>query len=297
MVQYFDEDKVRTALDSPELVDAMTSAFVAISEKSHQAPLRQQIHVPATAGTFYLMPAIASNFVVKLVSNFPRNATLGIDTHNGLVLIFDTETGVPKAILDAASFTAFRTAAVSAASARLLAPNDATILAILGSGVQARSHARFLRHVRNFSEIRIWSRNRESAKKLADEVGGVCADAEDVVRGADVICTTTASSEPVLNGKWLKPGSHVCAVGWNGIAGGELDDEVMQHTLLVESREAALAESGNIIRSSARISAEIGEVLSGSAKVDASAITVFISVGHALEDAFAAELALKRLNQ
>jgi thiomorpholine-carboxylate dehydrogenase len=164
------------------------------------------------------------------------------------------------------------------------------VLAVLGSGVQARAHVEALARVRRFEEIRAWGRTRAHALRFAAEVGARVMDAEDAVRGADVIVTATAATEPILEGAWLKPGAHVNAIGWGGHASRELDDAAMQNVVVVESREAALDQCGDVILSGAKIHAELGEVLAGAKPARAQEITIFDSVGIAVEDIAAARL-------
>ena len=184
-----------------------------------------------------------------------------------------------------------RTAAVSAAITRHLAPPDAHVLALLGSGAQARAHLEALRHVGRFEEVRVWSRNPDHAREFASRHGARAMDAEAAVRDADVIVTATHSQEPVLRGEWLKRGAHVNAVGACLPSWRELDDAAMKGSILiVDSREAALQESGDVILSQAPIFAEAGEVFAGTRHVPREATTVFKSLGLAVEDIAAARL-------
>jgi len=183
-----------------------------------------------------------------------------------------------------------RTAAVSAAATKLLAPPDAKVLAILGSGVQARSHAEALRLVRDFQEIRVWSPMQEHAERFAKEIDGKSVSVEEAVRGADVIVTATNSKTPVLKGAWLKPGCHVNAIGACRPDWRELDDQAMGNVVFVDSREGASKESGDVILSGAKIYAELGETLAGKVPPRANETTIFKSLGMAVEDIAAALL-------
>jgi len=183
-----------------------------------------------------------------------------------------------------------RTAAVSAAATKLLASRDAKILAILGSGVQAHSHFEALQLVRHFEEIRVWNPTLEHAERFAKEIGATALQAEDAVRGADVIVTVTNSKTPVLNGSWLKPGCHVNAIGACRPDWRELDDDAMSNVVFVDSREGALKESGDVILSGAKIYAELGEALAGKVPPCATETTIFKSLGMAAEDIAAATL-------
>lgn len=298
MLPYYDKARIAAVLDIDALIDAMEKALVAFSSGEVIQPVRMRVLDPEAGGDLCLMPAVTDIFAVKLVGNYPRNHDRGIDSHNAVVMVFDRWTGLPRAVLDGTYITQMRTSAVSAMAARHLAAPDARVLAILGSGAQARGHYETMRRIRDFDEIRVWSRTADNARRFADDIGAtLCGTSEEAVRGADVVASTTAAREPIVRGEWLKPGAHVSAVGWNGLDGRELDDGVMKNIVLVESRDAASQESGNILVSGAGIHAELGEVLAGRAAVDASKTTVFISVGIATEDAFAASLVLSALEQ
>jgi thiomorpholine-carboxylate dehydrogenase len=251
---------------------------------------------PSPGGHFAAMPAAgAAAMGAKLVSIYPANAERGLPTHLALIVLFAPETGVPLAVMDGRLITELRTAAVSAVATRALARPDAAILAVLGSGVQARSHIEALRLVRDFAEIRVWSRTPEQAARLGADRGGVAIPAEEAVRGADVVVTATSATTPVLSGAWLKPGAHVNAIGWAGPNGRELDDAAMrQAVVVVDTREGVMRESGDVLLSGATIHAELGEVLAGKSDVPAGATTVFESVGMAVEDLAAAKLVYDR---
>jgi ornithine cyclodeaminase/alanine dehydrogenase-like protein (mu-crystallin family) len=214
-----------------------------------------------------------------------------------MILLFDRDTGTPLAVMDGRLITEMRTAAVSAVATKLLAPAEARVLAILGSGVQARSHTEALRLVRPFDEIRIWSRTQAHAEELAAEIGGKATSAEQAVRGADVVVTVTSSTTPVLQGKWLKPGCHVNAVGACRPDWRELDDDAMSNAVFVDSRAAAVQEAGDVILSGAKIHAELGEVLAGKAEPRQNEITIFKSLGLAVEDLASALLVYRSVTQ
>ncbi len=199
--------------------------------------------------------------------------------------------------MDGRLITEMRTAAVSAAATKLLASPDSKILAILGSGVQARSHVEALRLVRNFEEIRVWSPTREHAKQFAEEIGAIAVSAEEAVRGADVVVTVTNSKTPVLKGSWLKSGCHVNAIGACRPDWRELDDEAMANVVFVDSREGALKESGDLILSGANIYAELGEALAGKMPSHADETTIFKSLGMAVEDIAAAMLVYRAVTE
>jgi thiomorpholine-carboxylate dehydrogenase len=171
--------------------------------------------------------------------------------------------------------------------------SSATVLALLGSGVQARAHFRALGLVRHFSEVWIWSRTTANAQALAKEIGGIATTAEDAVRRADVVVTVTHASEPILQGRWLKPGALICAVGAVGTTNRELDNAAMQGSVIVDSRDAAMLESGDILLAGATVYAELGEILSGKTPLPSADTTVFKSLGLAVEDLAAAKLVLE----
>jgi ornithine cyclodeaminase/alanine dehydrogenase-like protein (mu-crystallin family) len=214
------------------------------------------------------------------------------------IFLVDPETGAPLTVMDGRLITEMRTAAVSAAATKLLASPNATVLAVLGSGVQARSHVEALRLVRRFQEIRVWSPTRENAERFAKEIGAKAMSAEQAVRGADVVVTTTNSKTPVLEGSWLKPGCHVNAIGACRPDWRELDDEAMQKAVVfVDSREGALKESGDVILSGAKIYAELGEALVGKVPSRTNETTIFKSLGMAVEDISAAMLVYRSATQ
>jgi len=208
------------------------------------------------------------------------------------IVLMDPATGEPLAVMDGTWITALRTAAASAVAADALTPPGAKVVAMLGSGALARSHALALRAVRPVTEIRIWSRDPANVARCAADVGGVaCAGAEEAVRGADIVCTVTNATEPVLRGAWLRPGAFVAAVGAPRPDWRELDDAAMRNALVVDSRESAQKESGDVILSGAKPDVEIGEILGGTRSGPAAGATViFKSLGQAVEDAVAARL-------
>lgn len=285
------EERVRELLRYEDLIPAMERALVDFSEGRVEQPVRTILPVAAHGGFWGLMPAVYNGLLgIKIVTFYPGNAATGKHTHHAVVQLFGAETGEPLAAVDARLLTEMRTAAVSAVATRALAPPDARVLAILGSGVQARSHATALRMVREFREVRVWSQNAERAQRCAEEIGGMAmARAEEAVRGADVVATATSSSDPVLRGAWLGERTYVNAIGGIPAPRRELDDDVMQGAVVVESREAAAKESGDIAGSSAAIYAELGELVAGRKEMPRGRV-VFKSVGIAVEDVAAAGL-------
>ena len=289
---FLKEEQIRQQLRMGDLIPAMEKALIDFSAGRVTQPVRSIISVDPPGGFLGLMPALTPHGLgLKAVTFYPSNADRGIPTHMATIFLVDPQTGTPLAIMDGRLITEMRTAAVSAAATKLLAAPDAKVLAVLGSGVQARSHVEALRLVRPFKEIRVWSPTIDNAKQFAQEIGATAMSAEQAVRGADVIVTATSSKTPVLSGAWLKPGSHVNAVGACRPDWRELDDQAMQSgVLFVDSREGAVKESGDVILSEANIYAEIGEALAGSVQARANETTIFKSLGMAVEDLAAAML-------
>jgi alanine dehydrogenase len=283
------EDAVRRLLRMEDLIPAMESALVNLSAGSVVQPLRTVLSVAEHRGFMGVMPAYTGALGAKLVTFYPNNS--GIPTHHATILLFRPETGEPLAVMDGRLITEMRTAAVSAVATNALARREARVLAILGSGVQARSHLSALRLVRSFHEVRVWSPRNASA--FAEEFHlRATASAEEAVRGADMVVVATTSRVPVLCGEWLQPGAHLNAVGAVRPDWRELDDEVLRRArIFVESREAALSESGDVI-AAREVAAEIGEVIAGTrpGRISAQDITLFKSVGVAVEDVAAANL-------
>jgi thiomorpholine-carboxylate dehydrogenase len=289
-VRYLDEEAVRRLLRWDELIPAMEAALCAFSRGRVLQPVRNMLTIEEGKRYVAVMPAVAPDAMgAKLVSFYPGNAGTGVATHHALIVLMRTDTGEPLAVMDGRLITEMRTAAVSAAATKHLAAPDARVLALLGSGVQAGAHLEALSQVRRFTQVRVWSRTPEHARRFADAHGATAMDAEAAVRGADVVVTATAALAPVLKGAWLKPGAHVNAVGAPRPTWRELDDDVMANTLIVDSREAVLKESGDVILSKAAIFAEIGEIFAGM-KPAPTGTTVFKSVGIAAEDIAAARL-------
>src|SRR5437773_2253558 len=211
---FLNEEQVRQHLRMTELIPAMEKALIDFSEGKVTQPVRSVIKVDPPGGFLGLMPALTPDGLgLKAVTFYPSNADRGIPTHMATIFLVDPQTGTPLAIMDGRLITEMRTAAVSAAATKLLAAPDSKVLAILGSGVQARSHVEALLLVRQFEEIRVWGPTTEHAKRFAQEIGATATSAEEAVRNADVIVTVTSSKTPVVNGDWLKPGCHVNAIG------------------------------------------------------------------------------------
>ena len=295
MIPFLGEADIRSTLDWSELIPAMEAALVAFSTGHVVQPMRQWLAIEERDGYLGVMPAVGDEAMgIKLVTLYPRNAGTPVPSVMAIVVLFRTETGEPLALLDGRLITEMRTAAVSAAVTNKVAAPDSHVLALLGSGVQAQGHLQALSRVRAFNDIRVWSPTAENAKRFADRFGGRAMDAELAVRGADVVVTATHARAPILKGEWLKPGAHVNAVGAPMPTWRELDDQVMAHTLIVDSREAVAHEAGDVILSKATVFAEAGEILAGIRACPAGATTVFKSVGLAIEDVATAKLVFDR---
>src|SRR5215468_10946300 len=207
---FLNEDQVREHLRMTDLIPTMEKALIDFSAGRVRQPVRSIISIDPPGGFLGLMPALTPDGLgLKAVTFYPSNIERGIPTHMATIFLVDPQTGAPLAIMDGRLITEMRTAAVSAVATKLLSPADSKILAILGSGVQARSHLEALRLVRQFEEVRVWSPTKEHADKFAIEIGGTTMSAEEAVRSADIIVTATSSKTSVLKGSWLKPGCHV----------------------------------------------------------------------------------------
>ena len=289
------EHDVEDLLTMEECIGVMEDALMALARGEVHNPLRQAIRAPGASGLLGLMPAWRGgekpHYALKEVCVFPENPKRGLDTHLGAVILHDGETGEPLAFVNAAAVTAIRTAAVSAVATRLLAREDAAVLAILGAGAQARAHVRAIPLVRAIREIRIYSRGSGG---VGDPKHLLAATAEEAVRGADIIVTATNSRAPILRREWLSPGTHINAVGSSIAAARELDTETMAASaLFVDRRESTLNESGDYLFAKAdgaidatHIRAELGELLIGTASGRSSSeeLTLFKSLGLAIED-------------
>jgi thiomorpholine-carboxylate dehydrogenase len=295
---FFTEDQVRSVLSYSDLIPAIRQALKDFSAGLAIQPLRTVIPATSHSGWFALMPAVYGSVMgAKMVTFYPRNVDLQKHTHHAMIQLFRSDTGEPLAILDGRLITEMRTAAVSAVAIDLLACPRSSVLAILGSGVQARSHVQALSGIRSFDEIRVWSRSQNHARRFASEIEGRATTAEEAVSDADVVLTLTSSPEPILFGRWLKKGALVCAIGAVTPDRRELDDEAMRGTVVVESREAAQREPGDILLSKAHVAAELGELLNGTQIDRKGRPIIFKSVGIAIEDIAAAKLVYEKFAQ
>jgi ornithine cyclodeaminase/alanine dehydrogenase-like protein (mu-crystallin family) len=311
-VLVLNQDEVERLLDMEGCIEAMAGALAALAHGQVHVPLRFVVKPENEPSLIGLMPAHRAGesplYSLKTVCVFPDNPKRGLDAHQGTVTLFDGETGEVRALMNASAITAIRTAAVSAVATRLLAREDARELGILGSGVQARSHLEALRLVRDFDRVRIFSPTAGHARALADETGAeVAGSAEEAVRGADVVVTATSSPEPVLQRDWLKEGAHVNVIGGRPPQMRELDvATVADSAFYVDSRESAESEAfdyRDALESGAvgpgHIRGEIGEVLIGTApgRNSPDELTVFRSLGLAVEDLAAAEYVVRRARE
>lgn len=293
MTLHFDEAEVRRRLELEPLIGAVREALVELSAGRVVQPLRLAMDIPAENGVLFVKPVLTGDLLAtKLITQIPGNAARGLPTMQATMVLMDPSTGRVLAVMEATWLTALRTAAATAVAADCLTSAGPKVVAILGSGTLARTHAAALRHVRPISEIRVWSRDPKNVRQcISDVKGKACLTAEEAVRGADIVCTVTNAREPVLRGAWLKPGALVAAVGAPRPAWRELDDEAMKNVVIADSREAAEKESGDVILSGASVHAELGELIAGTRPMPAAgATTVFKALGQAIEDAVAARL-------
>ncbi|KAK0058971.1 ketimine reductase mu-crystallin [Biomphalaria pfeifferi] len=294
-------EKVTDILDYTILIPAIEKSLAEFSKRTGVIqPVRNVVLIPESEGFLGCMPVYSREddiLAAKIVSFFPQNKD--VSTHHAVMLIFCAHTGIPKALLDGDVITAKRTAATSAVATKYLVNGKPDVLALLGSGVQARSHVAALSELFTFKEIRIWNHRFDGAVKLAEEIGLNCASCRDVseaVKNADVIVTVTSAKNPVLRLDWVKPGAHINAVGACRPDWSEIDADLMRSAVVyVDSREGALKESGDIILSQAEIYAEIGDVILGTREAMREKTTVFKSLGMAIEDGVAAKLVIKKL--
>ena len=313
-------DDVLAALPPEECAAAMAEVLAAQARGETYMPLRTVAKPPRAAGFMGLMPAWRGNadgapsvFSLKSLCIIPANPSRGIDAHQGLVTLFDGDTGIPLAVLDASAVTAVRTAAVSAVATAALARHDARVLAILGGSVQAKSHVNALLRVRSFDEVRVYAPTHDHARAVIASIerppgnptliAEAAASALQAVHGADVVVTATSSRTPVLELDWLAPGMHINAVGASTPAARELTPEtVAASALFPDSRESLANEAGEFqeavklgLIGSEHVRAELGEVLAGlkPGRHDDGEITLFRSLGLAVEDLAAAQHAVR----
>lgn len=302
-MRFIDKDEVARRLTYDRCIPIVRDAMIAFSAGETKQKLREII--PLSEGRLFgvmqgAMGAVGP-FGAKLISVFKDNFGKGVPSHQGLVVLFDPESGAPVCALDAGEITAIRTGAASAVATDALARTDATRLALLGYGEQAATHARAISRVRKLSAIRVWGRSRERAeafaKRMQGELGTPIVTAESVeacVRDADIVCSLTASSEPILKGAWIAPGAHVNIVGSSYAGPVEVDNDLVARArFIADSREGVIAQGAEFLRAKAagligddHIVGEIGEVLAGKVegRRNAEEITAYKSLGHIVQD-------------
>jgi ornithine cyclodeaminase len=320
-IRFLSAHDVRKALPMSQAIEAMKSAYQQLSADQATVPLRSRLEVDNPPGVTLVMPAVlhgSGEMGVKIVSVFAQNPDRNLPTIHALVLALDPETGQPTAVLEGASLTALRTGAGSGAATDLLANQDTKVAAIFGSGAQARTQLEAICTVRPFEKVLVYSLDSEGAQRFISELAGqgpipediaIAPDPKSAVHEADVICTATTSETPVFDGQDLKPGAHINAIGSFTPQMQEVDaGTVKKAALFVDSTEAVLAESGDLIQpiqqgilSPDHIQAELGEVAAGNhpGRTQAGQITLFKSVGVAVQDAISAGWAVReaeRLN-
>jgi ornithine cyclodeaminase/alanine dehydrogenase-like protein (mu-crystallin family) len=295
------ETDVRALLTMPDLIAAMETALAAFSAGKVVQPVRTVLEVGKHKSFFALMPSYvpsAPALGAKLVTVYESNIAKGLPTHLATIVMLDPETGALSAIVDGRYITKARTAAVSAVSVKKLSREDSAVLAILGSGVQARSHFEALSHVRKCREVRAWSPTKKNLDAFAAETGVTASSSpEAAARGADVIVIAASSHTPILMNDWVAPGAHVVSVGATRPSQQEMDPTLVARSrLFVDSRVAALKESGDVIPfGDSHIVAELGDPKTSRTSPDE--ITIFKSLGLAVEDVVAAHLALTRAKE
>lgn len=302
------QSEVRRLLPMDECIDVMAEALAALAREEAILPLRTILWLPDKIGALGTMPSYLANINamgLKVISVFPGNHGTEYDSHQGAVLVFETTHGQLLALIDASAITAIRTAAVSGVATRLLARADAQSLAILGSGVQAKTHLAAMMQSRAVTSARVWSRNAEHSQHFAERESqryGIPVTAagsvEEAVEGAEIICTTTAAREPILNGEWIASGTHINAVGSSVPFTRELDTTAVRNArLYVDRRESTLNEAGDFLIAKKEgaigddhMVGEIGELLLGTVegRRTPDEITLFKSLGLAVEDLAAA---------
>ncbi|PQA85995.1 ornithine cyclodeaminase family protein [Hyphococcus luteus] len=299
-----------------DCMEAVREAMIAFSAGRTRQHLRSILDL-GDGALFGIMPGgmdEAGVFGAKLVSVFPGNFELGKSSHQGVVVLFESEGGAPVCVVDAGAVTAIRTAAASAAATDVLARPEASTLALMGYGEQAYTHARAMCEVRDLKEVRIWGRSADRAAALARRLEAelnlkahAVSSAEAAAAGADIICTVTSAQDPVLERRWVSPGTHVNAVGSSFAGPAEIDNELVKDArFIADSREGVASQGGEFLRAKAaglvddsHIAAEIGDVFSGEAEGRRSAeeITVYKSLGHIVQDLIAAALLMKSMDK
>jgi ornithine cyclodeaminase len=311
------EQEVRELLTMDDLIETMEIALADFSGGAVTQPVRTVLQVANRSAFYGLMPAYIPSrpaLGTKLVTVFESNAERGLPTHLATIVLLDPDTGALLAVMDGRFITEARTAAVSAVSVQWLARESARSLAIIGTGVQARSHVEALARVRDIREVRVWSRKRAHIERFISDMSphtearfDAAASAKAAVEGADIVALVTSALEPVVRSEWIADGAHVCAVGACRPAQREMEAAlVARGDLFVDSRDAALVEAGDVVLaikdgaiSESHIKAELGEVVSGkrTGRSSADRVTIFKSLGLAVEDVAAAHLVYQRARE
>jgi ornithine cyclodeaminase len=314
-VLILNEEDVQQLLPMNDCIEVMERAFIALAHGEVEQPLRTIFRPPNLKGAMALMPTFRGGesplFGLKAICVFPGNAAIGKDAHQGAVILFDGTTGELRAIANASAITAIRTAAVSGLATKVLANKEASTLAIIGAGVQARAHLEAIACVRKLTSVRVAASHKENAETFASEMKAyvdcqieATGNPQEAARDADIIVTATTAREPVIHREWLQEGAHINAIGTFSPKARELDTAtVASSSLFVDRRESAFNEAGDYLIPAAEgaigpesILAELGEVLIGKhpGRTSADEITVFKSLGLAMEDLAAAEYCYTR---
>ncbi len=310
------KETVASHLPMIECISVMEQTFRSLASGNCIQPLRPMMWLPDKTGLLAMMPAYAGDIDVmgiKTISVFPKNKEFGYSSHQGVVLLFETKNGKPLCMADADEITAIRTPAASAVATNLLARKDAETLSVIGSGLQAARHIEAMLLIRKIKKITLWSRNETNAKLLAEKVSAinkidiiVAKNPEEAVRDMDIICTVTGSAEPIVKGEWVSKGTHINAVGSCTPVARELDTAtILKSKLFTDCYESLLKEAGDFIIpktegaiDDSHVKGEIGEILLGKkeGRTSNDDITVFKSLGLAVEDIFAVNHIYRKIN-
>jgi len=313
---FVNKEKIASLLPMEECIEVMEKMFRSLATGECLQPLRNIMRLPDGSGVLGMMPGHAAKLEVmgiKVISVFHANKEAGFPSHQGIVMLFDAKNGQPLMLFDALEITAIRTAAASAVATKLLSRKDSSTLAIIGSGEQAKRHIEAMLVVRNIKHINLWSRNENNAKHLLYELSAeynipihIKKNVQQAIQHADIICTVTASKEPVVMGDWIAAGTHINAVGSSTALARELDTTAIGRSKLFTDRyESLFNEAGDFLIpkkegavTDEHVKGEIGEVLSGTKKgrENDKEITVFKSLGIAAEDIFSAYHIYEKLN-
>ena len=313
---FVNKERIASLLPMEECIEVMEKMFRSLAAGECVQPLRNIMRLPDGSGVLGMMPGYAAKLGVmgiKVISVFHANSESGLPSHQGTVMLFDAKNGQPLMLFDALEITAIRTAAASAVATKILSRENSSTLAIIGSGEQAKRHIEAMLLVRNIKNINIWSRNEKNARQLVNELSGeydlhihVKENVQQAVEHADIICTVTASKEPVVMGNWIAAGTHINAIGSSTALSRELDtNAIIRAKLFTDRYESLFNEAGDFLIpkkegavTDEHVKAEIGEVLCGIKKgrENDAEITVFKSLGIAAEDIFSAYHIYEKIN-